>query len=296
MYCRNCGNEVNEKAIGCPKCGLDPRTEKNFCPGCGTTTNPNQVVCVQCGISLGKQSLRPAVNVNPVPIPQVDVQGFLKSKAFKIILVLAVIGGGIYAYFWWEARLHKDKAQELISKEYGIPKTIRKPIQHGLIDFGYNTSLLKESLELAENGLLTCEKSADYWSNYVYQINITKKAEKYKIKDSFDNSGRQFYIFKIAEMTFGEIIKIEESPDGKSAEVEYMVNYVTNPVCSINDLYQIDLNVETGKEKNTYTALRTEYFKKTDKGWEIGYNNNYDASDFVDELINGVTGKKRRGW
>lgn len=52
MYCRNCGNDVNEKAIGCPKCGLDPRAEKNFCPNCGTATNEKQVLCTSCGVSL----------------------------------------------------------------------------------------------------------------------------------------------------------------------------------------------------------------------------------------------------
>jgi|GEM_PF-895850 len=52
MYCRNCGNEVSEKAVGCPKCGLDPRTEKNFCPNCGIGTNEKQIICTSCGISL----------------------------------------------------------------------------------------------------------------------------------------------------------------------------------------------------------------------------------------------------
>ncbi len=52
MYCRNCGNEVNEKAVGCPKCGFNPRTEKNYCSGCGVETNPNQVMCISCGVSL----------------------------------------------------------------------------------------------------------------------------------------------------------------------------------------------------------------------------------------------------
>lgn len=56
MYCRNCGNEVNDKAVACIKCGFNPHSEKNFCPSCGVETNPNQVICTKCGVSLGGQS------------------------------------------------------------------------------------------------------------------------------------------------------------------------------------------------------------------------------------------------
>lgn len=52
MYCRNCGSQINDNAIACPKCGANPRTEKNFCPACGIATNANQVLCINCGASL----------------------------------------------------------------------------------------------------------------------------------------------------------------------------------------------------------------------------------------------------
>ncbi len=53
MYCRNCGKEVDEKAVACPACGVPPRTEKKFCHNCGVETQPSQVLCVKCGVSLG---------------------------------------------------------------------------------------------------------------------------------------------------------------------------------------------------------------------------------------------------
>ena len=46
MYCKNCGKEVNEKAVACINCGVPPLLEKNFCQECGTETKPNQVVKV----------------------------------------------------------------------------------------------------------------------------------------------------------------------------------------------------------------------------------------------------------
>ena len=54
MYCRNCGQSVDEKAIACPQCGVPPLLEKKFCCHCGTATQPNQIMCLKCGVSLGK--------------------------------------------------------------------------------------------------------------------------------------------------------------------------------------------------------------------------------------------------
>jgi len=52
MYCKNCGKEVNEKAVACLNCGMAPLSEKKFCQECGAETKENQVVCVKCGVSL----------------------------------------------------------------------------------------------------------------------------------------------------------------------------------------------------------------------------------------------------
>jgi len=52
MYCRNCGQSVDDKAIACPHCGVPPLMERKFCHNCGTATQPNQILCVKCGVSL----------------------------------------------------------------------------------------------------------------------------------------------------------------------------------------------------------------------------------------------------
>jgi len=52
-FCRNCGKEVEERAVACPQCGVPPRLERKFCPHCGKPTQPNQVLCVSCGAGLG---------------------------------------------------------------------------------------------------------------------------------------------------------------------------------------------------------------------------------------------------
>jgi len=52
MYCRNCGNEVSEKAVMCVACGTPPKSGNKFCYNCKAETAPNAVICIKCGVSL----------------------------------------------------------------------------------------------------------------------------------------------------------------------------------------------------------------------------------------------------
>ncbi len=52
MFCRNCGAEVHQNAVACPKCGVPPLLEKKFCYECGAETKANQIICIKCGVKL----------------------------------------------------------------------------------------------------------------------------------------------------------------------------------------------------------------------------------------------------
>jgi TM2 domain-containing membrane protein YozV len=54
MYCRNCGNEVSEKAVMCVACGTPPMAGDKFCYNCKAETAPNADICMKCGVSLRK--------------------------------------------------------------------------------------------------------------------------------------------------------------------------------------------------------------------------------------------------
>lgn len=76
MHCRNCNNEVKEKAIACLSCGQDPKLGDKFCYDCGGETNEKQVICLKCGISLkGKNNIA-------------NDDGFYRSSDDKIIIGL----------------------------------------------------------------------------------------------------------------------------------------------------------------------------------------------------------------
>lgn len=52
MYCRTCGNKVNDNAEVCVKCGCKPLIGKSYCQNCGTKTTPQQVICTKCKVTL----------------------------------------------------------------------------------------------------------------------------------------------------------------------------------------------------------------------------------------------------
>jgi len=53
MFCRNCGNQMDNLAAVCVKCGVPAGRGNSFCPNCGDATNPMAQVCVKCGVNLG---------------------------------------------------------------------------------------------------------------------------------------------------------------------------------------------------------------------------------------------------
>ena len=52
MFCRNCGNEMDDNAVVCVKCGAAKGSGNSYCPNCGKETNPNAAVCLNCGYAL----------------------------------------------------------------------------------------------------------------------------------------------------------------------------------------------------------------------------------------------------
>lgn len=52
MYCRNCGNEVSEKAIMCVACGTPPTAGNTYCYNCKSDTAANATICMKCGVGL----------------------------------------------------------------------------------------------------------------------------------------------------------------------------------------------------------------------------------------------------
>ena len=55
MFCKNCGEAMNDNQAICLKCGVKTGEGNKFCANCGKEVSPNAEVCVACGVSLKKQ-------------------------------------------------------------------------------------------------------------------------------------------------------------------------------------------------------------------------------------------------
>ena len=60
MYCKNCGNHMDDQAAVCVKCGVAKGMGHKFCPNCGVETMEDSVVCVNCGVMLKNNNAVPS--------------------------------------------------------------------------------------------------------------------------------------------------------------------------------------------------------------------------------------------
>lgn len=51
MYCKNCGELMNDNQDYCIKCGVKKGGGCSFCSNCGKDIAPNAEVCLNCGVS-----------------------------------------------------------------------------------------------------------------------------------------------------------------------------------------------------------------------------------------------------
>jgi TM2 domain-containing membrane protein YozV len=83
MFCRNCGNQMDNNAAVCIKCGVAKMQGINYCPNCGAPTAPGAAVCVKCGVALAQA----------VP------EGEQKSKLAAGLLGIFLGGWGIHNFY-----------------------------------------------------------------------------------------------------------------------------------------------------------------------------------------------------
>lgn len=56
MFCKNCGEQMNDNQAICLKCGVKTGEGNAFCANCGNAVAPEAVVCLNCGVAIKKAS------------------------------------------------------------------------------------------------------------------------------------------------------------------------------------------------------------------------------------------------
>lgn len=54
MYCKNCGEQMNDNQAICIKCGVKTGDGKRFCANCGAGMDENAAICMACGVAVKK--------------------------------------------------------------------------------------------------------------------------------------------------------------------------------------------------------------------------------------------------
>lgn len=94
MYCRNCGQQVNENAAVCLHCGVKVGAGNKFCPMCGAQPDPMAVVCVTCGASLARGNVQNAEEI-------VDSFGAAIKTCFNKFASFEGRANRSEYWYWW---------------------------------------------------------------------------------------------------------------------------------------------------------------------------------------------------
>ncbi len=109
MYCRNCGEFMNDNQAICLKCGVKVGTGNSFCQNCGKEVAPNADVCLNCGVAIknavsgeylnGKDKI--TMILVCLFLGGIGIHNFMmgetKKGVLKIVLTLCFGLGGILA-------------------------------------------------------------------------------------------------------------------------------------------------------------------------------------------------------
>lgn len=93
MFCKSCGEQMNDNQAICLKCGVEVGKGNAFCANCGTPLNPDAAVCLNCGVAVAKPEAKDSAN-------------YLNGKdKTTIILVCLFLGGfGIHNFMMGESK------------------------------------------------------------------------------------------------------------------------------------------------------------------------------------------------
>jgi len=92
MFCKNCGEALNDNQAICLKCGVKVGDGNMFCYNCGKPVDPNGEYCMACGVALKGKGAGASG----------DLGG--KDKITMILICLFLGGLGIHNFMMGETK------------------------------------------------------------------------------------------------------------------------------------------------------------------------------------------------
>lgn len=131
MYCKSCGQPINENQAICLNCGVNVGDGTKYCANCGKELQPNAVVCLNCGVA-----------VTPQKTPGDSWVPAGKDKITAMLLAFFLGGFGIHCFYLGES---KKGVLRLLTCWFGLGSIL------ALIDF---IRMLAGSYEVNPNKLI----------------------------------------------------------------------------------------------------------------------------------------------
>ena len=108
MYCKNCGEQMNDNQAICLKCGVKAGEGELFCANCGKDVAPQAEVCLNCGVAIKKAASAGYGNYDKITLALIcfflggiGIHNFMlgetKKGIVKIVLSLCFGIGAILA-------------------------------------------------------------------------------------------------------------------------------------------------------------------------------------------------------
>lgn len=104
MFCKNCGNEINENQAICLNCGVKNGVGDKYCRHCGNEVNPDAEVCLKCGMAIKKtaaqQNASSSTSVKSKEEAFEKLAEYEKNAAIIWFVIAALqIIGGLFTYY-----------------------------------------------------------------------------------------------------------------------------------------------------------------------------------------------------
>ena len=109
MFCKNCGEAMNDNQAICLKCGVKVGEGNAFCYNCGNAVAPDAEVCLSCGVATKKKGAagdlgghdKITMALIAIFLGGLGIHNFMmgetKKGILKIVLSLCVGIGWIFA-------------------------------------------------------------------------------------------------------------------------------------------------------------------------------------------------------
>ena len=99
MYCKNCGEPLNDNGGFCPNCGVCAGNGNQYCGNCGSKISDGSSFCGNCGASLKREQTY-GESVTGTIVSDEAVRS-IQPRNIVTAIIFTILTCGIYSIYWF---------------------------------------------------------------------------------------------------------------------------------------------------------------------------------------------------